>query len=215
MEQYLVTKIEKYKGGRYSVYLNDAFAFLLYRGDLSRYGVEEGKTLSEALYREITEELLLKRARLYTMNLLQKQDRTERDLRRKLKEGLYDEKLIDGAIAYVKDYGYLDDVRYAFQFIRLKASKYSFAEMRGKLAEKGVSREDFEEALAQAKEEGFVDDDAETEAIRRLIRKKCPDPATLSETDRNRLYASLYRKGYAVSAVEKVLEELTLSSTFS
>ena len=147
-------------------------------------------------------------ARLYAMKQLQSRDRTETDLRRKLSGAGYSDELTDDAISYVKDFGYLDDVRFAFNYIRLSSPRMSRLSLSHKLSEKGVSGEDIEKAFCQAYEEGFIDDSTEEETIERLIRKKYPSVEELSENDRNKLFASLYRKGFAVSKVEKVLRRI-------
>ena len=45
-----VTGIEPCPGGKkYAVYLNDTFAFVLYKGELSKYGLETGTTVDDEL----------------------------------------------------------------------------------------------------------------------------------------------------------------------
>ncbi len=204
----VITQIEKYRNNKYRIFINDEFAFLLYKTECSSFGLEEGVALTDEAYSLIFSEILEKRAKLYAMNLLRKQDRTERDLKRKLSEALYPEETIEQAIKYVKDFGYLDDVRYAFNYIRLSASRYGKAELKNKLQEKGISGEDIEEAYRQAAEEGFIDENTEEELIEKLIRKKYRDITELENADRDKLYASLYRKGFTVRSVEKVLRRI-------
>lgn len=150
----------------------------------------------------------VKQARLYAMKQLQSRDRTEKDLRIKLLGAGYGEELTDDAISYVKDFGYLDDVRFAFNYIRFSSQRMSRLTLSHKLSEKGISGEDIEKAFCQAYEEGFIDDLTEEETLERLIRKKYPSGGELSENERNKLFASMYRKGFAVSKVEKVLRRI-------
>ena len=60
-----ITGIEPYpKGkGRVAIYLNDKFAFVLYKGELSQYGLETGMTVDDELYGKILSETLFIRAR--------------------------------------------------------------------------------------------------------------------------------------------------------
>ena len=146
-----------------------------------------------------------KKARLYTLKLLTHRDRTERDLRLKLKDALYSDEDIEQAVNYVKDFGYLDDTRYAFNYIRMSSGRLGRTQLKLKLSEKGVASENIEEAFRQASEEGFIDENTEYELIEKLLRKKHMDLGAIDKADRDKLYASFYRKGFAVADVEKVL----------
>ena len=95
------------------------------------------------------------------MHLLADMDRTETALREKLKQGCYTQNMIDRAIDYVKSFGYLDDGRYAENFIRSRQGAKSRKEIRAALMQKGVSAELIEQALESCYEEG-----GEEEAVR-------------------------------------------------
>ena len=82
----IVTAIEPYRKDKYRIYLNDAFAFVLYKGDLRHFDIAEGKDLSEEELTSIREEVLVKRAKMRAMNLLTARDYTEDALRRKIEE---------------------------------------------------------------------------------------------------------------------------------
>ena len=103
-----VTGIEEYKNNKYKIYLNNEFAFVLYKGELHKYQISIGNELDDAIMHEIIDVLLLKRAKLRAMNLLKSRDYTEKSLRSKLQEGLYPSGVVDKAVEYVKSYGYVD-----------------------------------------------------------------------------------------------------------
>ncbi len=64
----------------------------------------------------------MKRAKLRAMHLLTAMARTESGLREKLRQGMYTEDVVDQAIAYVKSFGYIDDYKYAEQFVQSRKS---------------------------------------------------------------------------------------------
>ena len=101
-----VTQVEALFGSKskYRVYLDGQPAFVLYRGELSRYHIREGRELAEKDYGDIRE-MLTKRARLRAMKLLEISDRSEEALRRKLSEGGYSPGIVENAVAYVKSFG--------------------------------------------------------------------------------------------------------------
>ena len=149
-----VTRIEELSRSRCKIYLEDSFAFVLYKGELRLYGVREQEELSEESYREIMQEVLPKRATLRCMNLLQSRAYTESKLRSKLKEGGYPQESIDSALAYVKSYHYVDDLQFAKDYIVNQAGKKSRRVLEQDLIARGVSRDEIEAAFAEAAEKG-------------------------------------------------------------
>ena len=77
MSSRTVTAIEPYpKGKGYAVYINDEFAFVLYKGELSKYHLSAGDDIDDEQYERISAALTL-RAKKRGMNLLKTMDRTE------------------------------------------------------------------------------------------------------------------------------------------
>jgi len=66
----LVTQVTELSKSRSKVYIDQEFAFVLYKGELRLYHIKEGQQLSEEDYRTIMQEVLPKRAKLRAMNLL-------------------------------------------------------------------------------------------------------------------------------------------------
>ena len=108
-----VTEIKAVTKQKFQVELDGQETFVLYRGELSRYGIEEERELSPEVYRELVEEVLTKRAKLRAMHLLQKMDRTKADLRRKLEQSGYPVQAVEAALDYVESFHYIDEARYA------------------------------------------------------------------------------------------------------
>lgn len=115
----IVTALEPVGKTRVQVFLDGEKAFVLYRNEAYRMGIREGESLSEQAYAEIMQEILPKRARLRCMNILKSADKTEWQLRTKLRQGGYPKEIEDIAIEYVRSFHYIqDDVRYAGYYIR-------------------------------------------------------------------------------------------------
>ena len=73
-----VTEIEAVSKSRAKVYIDDKFAFVLYKGELRSFQIREGEEVSEEDYRNILEEVLPKRAKRRAMNLLKSREYTVR-----------------------------------------------------------------------------------------------------------------------------------------
>lgn len=199
----IVTAIEALSRSRSKVYLDESFAFVLYKGELRLYGVQEGEALEEEAYRRIMEEILPKRAVLRCMNLLKSRAYTESQLREKLGQGLYPADCIDFALEYVKSYHYVDDGRYAAEYIENQRDKKSRRMMEQELARKGLPRELIEAAFESQEEQGCVPD--EDALAQKWIRKKRFDAETADFKERQKMAAFLYRKGIGSEAIKKAL----------
>lgn len=197
----IVTRIVSVTKTKFKVYIDEQFAFVLYKGELSRYQIQEGKELSQDKIDEIQSEVVLKRAKLRAMHLLNDMDRTEEQLRLKLKQGLYTEDVIDKALQYVKSFGYINDDEYAARYIMSRQSTKSKREIYASLCQKGVDRERIERAM-----ETCYESTNELETIHKLMKKKsfCPENSTLAQ--KKKMYDYFMRKGFRSEDVRQVIQ---------
>ncbi len=144
---------------------------------------------------------LEKKAKLRAMRLLERMDRTETQLRRKLKEDQYPEDAIDAAIQYVASFGYLNDEKYARRFVENRQRVKSKREIQASLIQKGVSKD----LIAQALEDGYEDTD-ESAAIQRLVEKRHFDAQTATDIEKKKMQDYLLRKGFRYEDISKVLQ---------
>lgn len=199
----IVTQLISLSNGRYRVCVEEEISFVLYRGELRHLGIREGEELSEESLREIQEEILPKRAKKRAMNLLQKRDYTAAGLREKLRSGDYPESSIEAAITYVESYGYIDDLRYARDFILYHLDKKSRTRIEQDLLRKGIDRKLVRDVFAELEAEGTTPD--EEMMIDILLQKKKYDAKTATRQEKQRMYAILYRKGFRSDAINKAL----------
>lgn len=196
-----VTKLETVTKTKYKVFLDGQFAFVLYKGELARYHIKEGGHLEEEVRQKIWDEVIVKRARLRAMHLLEDMDRTESGLREKLRQGLYPEEAIEAAVQYVKSFHYIDDFRYAKQFIESRKSLKSRKEIYALLRGKGVSADKIDLAFEECYES-----EGEKDAIRQIIRKKRINLSQADSAEIQRLYGYLSRKGFRYEDIRQVTQ---------
>lgn len=198
----IVTRTEPCTKTKFKVYLDGEFAFVLYRGEMKRWGICEGGEVADEIAEKIRNEVVLKRARLYAMHLLEDMDRTESALREKLKKAMYPESAVEGAVEYVRSFGYLDDRRYAENFVLSRKDVKSRREIRALLLRKGIPPETADAALETCCESG-----GEYEAIRKIFRKKHFDPVKAGEAERQKIFGYLARKGFRYEDVRQVIQD--------
>ena len=97
------------------------------------------------------------RAKKRVLHLLERSQKSEKQLRDKLKEGGYEQDVIDEAIDYAKSYHYIDDERFARDFVRLSCHNKSRIRLKQDLSQKGIDKDLIDIAI----EEEYEDEDIE------------------------------------------------------
>lgn len=197
-----IEQIEILEKGKRRISFDNGVSIILYKSEMRQYDLKEGQEVSPVLYEELYYEVVGKRVKKRAMYLLEKQDRTEHQLREKLLASEYPEELIEAAIAYVQSFHYQNDSSYAERFIRNQREKKSNQRMRQDLLQKGVDKDVIEEALDK---EGNSD---ESEAIAILLQKKGYH-ADMEQKEVYRIYQYILRRGYKSSDILHVMRSNT------
>ena len=134
------------------------------------------------------------------MHLLEKMDRTESNLREKLRMNGYPQELVDEAVDYVKRYHYIDDRRYAENYVRFHQGQKSAARLKMDLMRKGVSKDLIEQALSQE----YQSD--ERKMIEQILQKKGYFSGEKLPAEQRRMYGYLLRRGYKSSDILHVMK---------
>ena len=204
----IVTEIIQLDKKRDKIYIDNEFAFVLYKGECRIYGIIAGQELAKEVYDKIVLEVLQKRAKLRAMNLLAKKDFTEAGIRKKLSEGYYNREQIDEAVAYLKKYGYIDDVRYVRNYVSIHIQSKPRKKLVQKLVEKGISKALIDNLLDEIYEEerAFTTLPDEMELGQKLLSKKKYDIEN-NVKDKQKAFGYLIRHGISSEVVMKLLKE--------
>lgn len=198
----LVTSIEEVTKNRYKVFLDEQFAFALYKGELSRFHIRVGQEVTLEDYESIRGEVIQKRAKKRVLHLLDQMPRTEQQLRVKMRQNFYTEDIIDGAIAYAKGFGYINDYNYVHLYVQDKIKSKSRKEINCLLMQKGIERD----VIVQALDEIYGEEN-EIDAIRKLARKKRYEEHKEDRKEREKVLGYLLRKGFSYDDICVALEE--------
>lgn len=199
----IVTGLEPLSQKRIAVNVDGTFAFVLYKGEIRKYGIKEGEEIGECEWEEIMQELLPKRAKLRCMNLLKAREYTRRQMLDKLKAGKYPPQAIEEALRYVESYGYINDAAYAVRYIEANLSTRSRRRIEDDLQRKGVDKSIIEQAFNETAENGDVQN--EEEMILRLLEKKHYDQNNADYKEKQRMQAFLYRKGFSPGNIRRCI----------
>jgi len=187
------------------VYIDGNYSFFLSKKELDLYKLEEGQELSNQLYNDIIENIIIPRAKEKALSILDYSDKTETELKHKLVQAGYNSDIIERTIDYLKAYSYINDERYAAGFIRSNKQRKSKLAITALLSQKGVDKS----VINRAMSEEYYDDsgnDYEFEAIKKAVSKKVTSVENLDYTQKQKLIASLCRKGFDPDKVMKVLD---------
>lgn len=188
-----ITDIIPLDSKRRGVYIDGQYAFPLYLSELNKYHISEGDEISTAIL-EVIGEVIHRRIRERILYLLGDMPRTEKNIRTKLIQSHYTDESITPVIEELKEYKYIDDVNYAYEYansLKFNGNK-SRRIIEVKLYEKGVPGE----VISQVMNDIETD---ETEQIERMIRKKGYEPDELYQLDYNsqqKIYRYLMSRGF-------------------
>lgn len=205
----LITKVTPLSKNRYEVYADNKLAFVLYRSELRKYSIKEGFDLSDAGYNEIIEEVLLKRAFLRCLHLLEKRDYTEYQLCKKLRDGGYPDKAIECAIEKTKAYGYVNDENYVRRYIDSHIDKKGIRQIQNTLYQRGISSELFKKIIIEFDSEEMNSN--ELTLINNLLNKRHFFESDKSLKERNKQFNYLMNKGFKAENIRRALEERRLT----
>ena len=149
-----------------------------------------------------------KSARRKAMLLLEHMDRTEKGLSDRLRQAGFSAEAVEDAMNYVRSYGYLNDLRYAENYISFRINSKSRQKILQELAGKGIDRETALSAWESAAE---VETPDELAVLRSTILKKYQEETVLDEKAMRRLQGFLLRRGFSYGDISHVLDEMHIT----
>jgi regulatory protein len=194
-------KQQQRNSGRFSVYVDDAYAFSLSESALIASGLRAGQVLTaeeEEEHHKGSEE-----DKIYALavNYVGVRPRSIAEMRGYLKRKGIDQEMAAEAISKLEQNGLLSDKSFAISWISNRQIQRPRSKRRlgQELQAKGLSRDDIDSAL------GDIDTDTELENLVQLIEKKRRS-SQYQATDK--LIGYLVRQGYSYEQTKKALARL-------
>lgn len=193
-----ITDVAPLDKKRRKVYIDGQYAFPLYLSELRKYNIETGAMLEESVYDDICS-LLMRRVRERILYLIADYDRSEQNIRQKISMAGYRGSFVDDAIDSLKEYGYIDDLRFARYYaesMRDTKGRSAFAISRS-LYEKGISRDVIDTVM------GELDIDEEAQILKALSSKGYNEDniRQIDDKERHKLISFLMRKGFSYDLI--------------
>lgn len=187
------------RANRYSVYLDEKYAFSLREAELLKLGLHSGQEISEERLAEYQGESEFGKWYDRTLNLLSFRFRSEWELRDYLKRKECPSGVTDKILNKLSVNGYVNDEEFARRWVEnrrlMKAT--SRRKLSQELQQKRIPRDIIDAVLADDKE---VTD--EREVLRELVEKK-----KNRYPDKVKLMQYLARQGYSYDDIKDVLSE--------
>ncbi len=194
-----IREIKKDKKHCNKVTLDDNREFLIDKNVCCEYPLKADMELSEEELSKVLSRSDFVRAKERALWYLDRADSSEKAMFDKLKKAGFNPKSCAEVLAWLKEYGMIDDVRYATNFAERAAQmNISKRETYQKLLLKGISRE-----LARSVTEETQFD--ESSQIRALIDKKYKKYLT-DKKGVEKVFAALARKGFSFGEVRNELK---------
>ncbi len=197
----IITKIEDQKNKkRFNIFVDNAFFCGLSKETAVLAGLKEGKEISERELENLIFDSEVKRAFEKASSLLASRQHTRKELFDKLFKKDFDKKVIAAAIEKLEEYHYVDDGLFAKHFVQ-QNGKYSKRMLENKLAQRGVAKCHINEALSE------IEDDEEFALCQKHAQKYIASKDMTKEGQKDKLMASLLRKGFGFDTVKKVTKQ--------
>ena len=143
-------------------------------------------------------------ARDYALKVVGFKDRTEKEIREKLTQKGYDEITIEDETQFLKNYGFINDSRYAERFINdaINLKKWGKARIKTELLRKGIEREIIENTI----EDAFLEIDDDRLLLEMQRRFQNSDFSNIKE--RTRIFNFYLRRGFSPDEIKGAMNRM-------
>ncbi|AGX43756.1 recombination regulator RecX [Clostridium saccharobutylicum] len=208
-----ITKIEIQKRNkeRINLFLDGEYAFSLSLELMYKEGLKVNQEVDINILKTLAKKESYIRCKESALKIIERNYKTEKEVRDKLKLKGYEEDDIDSSIEFLKNYNFLNDCNYTKAFIKDKINIQGSQKIKYNLIKKGISKEIVQEQLSS------INKDDEKITALNLAKKKL-NIIKKSENDEYKISGKLYRflisKGYGYDIVKEVVKEVMALDDF-
>lgn len=202
-----ITKIEIQKRNkeRVNLFLDDEYAFSLSAELVYKEGLKINAEIDSEKLKVLAEHEGLLRCKESALRIIERSYKTEKEVRDKLKLKGYEDISINKSVEFLKEYNFLNDIKYAKAFISDKLNSSGSQKIKYALTQKGISKDIIDEELSK------LNKDNEKDAAFNIAKKKF-HILKKKENDNYKISGKLYRylvsKGYGYDVINDVVKEV-------
>lgn len=193
------------RGGLYAVDIDGSYAFDVDDTTLYTLRLREGEPIDPETEARARSSADLNRAKERALRLLEVRGRSKRELVLRLERAGFSGPTIEAVVAWLVSLGYLDDRRFADEWVRSRTARKPLGprRLRYELQRLGVDRSVVDGAVGAIEDEHAVELALRAAAPRVRRRRDLPP-----EEWRRKTYAFLLRRGFDGETIEKALARL-------
>ena len=188
---------------RYSIFIDGEFVLGIDKKTVEDMDLRVGKLVDEKDLKKITSQEELNKAQAYALMLLGYRERSLREIKIRMRQKGYEEKLVEKVVKYLKDRNLINDKRFTQLWAESRIKKgYGSWRIQSELEQKGVNREIADEILKDLY--SGID---EVQVALDLVEKKrwvSKEPPRLTE----RVSNLLRRRGFSFEVISNVVEKI-------
>ena len=197
----VITKIEAQRNkARVNLYIDGSFFCGLMAETAIANGLKENQEVDEEYLKEVIAQSEKRRAMDYCLGIMAKKAYTRYEIKTKLLAKGYSENVVFGVLNKLSEYNYLNDEEYAKNYAANCGLK-SARQVEQKLIQKGVARENIQNAVNMLKKSG------ESAKIATISAKYIKNKPKTDETF-NKLFRYLVAKGFGFEEVKSEIRRL-------
>ncbi len=197
-----ITHTEMVNTKKTKIIFDNGVECICFGSEIRKFDLTVDAYISEEAYKELMQEYILKRAKKKAMDLLIRSDKTEKELRDKLKRECFPDFTIDETLSFLHSYHYINEDSQLERYIRYHGKGKSRMYLKQELKKKGFDGEKIGYYLDKFHNE--------EEELAYVIKKKVSGVLEMTPKQREKLSMQLYRKGFSPAEIRRQLNKFYL-----
>ncbi len=195
----LVTDLKESKNNLYRVFVDEEYVFSLYKNELTKFHIQKNDMISKELCTYILDDVIYRRAKERALFLLEKKPFSVSMMKKRLRENLYPDNVIEKVIEFLDTYHYLDDKMYVTMYVNTYQSKKSRLQIIYDLSRKGIPKD-------MVLEYFDTRDYSEEICFEQQFFKYTKNKDLSDYKERQKVFRYFLRKGFSTSLIEKYIK---------
>ena len=201
----VITSIEKQKKkGRYNIFLNGEFSFGAYEDTILKFALRKGDDLPEEKITEIKDFDEFNYGKTASYRLLSYRQRSEKEIKDKLKEKKISPENIGKVIDKLKDLKFIDDKTFAKNYITDQINKKPAGRtfLKYKLLQKGIDKTTSEETIKV----NYTEEKELNNAVLLVSKYSKKVRGTTEQDKKRKCYQYLLSRGFTYDVASQALQ---------